>query len=96
MKNLSLREAAESGVLRLRLPQWASPFDHVEIMPCNGVLWIRAPFNEECNGREPMATLATQFNTTSKVWLLYDGKLPDSAEYLAERESYRGCLTKNL
>jgi hypothetical protein len=57
-------------------------------------IWVRlwAPFNEECNGVDPVASLATQYDTDAQDWLPYDGKLPDSQEYLDARAWFKGCL----
>ncbi len=95
-QKISLREAAKQGITRLRQEQWVSPFDHVEITALNGVLgiWVRmwAPFNEECNGQDPVPVITLRMNPDNLDWLPYQGKLPDSPEYLAERASFKGCL----
>lgn len=95
-QKISLREGARQGIIRLRQPQWASSFDHVEITALGGVLgiWVRlwAPFNEGCNGQDPVAMLVLKMDPDGADWLPYEGKLPDSPEYLAERASFKGCL----
>lgn len=88
-EKISLREAAKRGLTRLRQEQWVSPFDHLEITSLNGGLgiWARmwAPFNEACNGQDPVAIMVLQLAPDSPDWLPYAGHAPDSPEYLAER-----------
>lgn len=98
-EKISLRQAAKLGITRLRLPQWVNPFDHAEITILEGDLgiWIRlwAPFNEECNGQDPVPLLTARMHLDNPDWLPYEGKLPDSPEYLAARATFAGCLKEN-
>lgn len=95
---ISIEQAAERGIERLRQPQWATPEDHIKIDIVNGKPgpWTRlyAPFNLECNGRDPVEILCVHMNYQSADWLPYEGPLPDSDEYRAAQAQYAGCLTQ--
>lgn len=96
---ISIAEAAKRGIQRLRKPIWASKFDHLKIDIVNGApgIWVHlyAPFNKECNGRDPVDMLIFQLGPTAakdKEFLPYSGPLPDSDEYKAEVAVFDGCL----
>lgn len=87
---ISINEAVKLGHPRLRKPIWANPFDHLKIDIIDGSLgpWLHlfAPFNKECNGRDPVDMLAFQHKDTfnTQEFEIYGGPLPDSDEYKAE------------
>ena len=88
-KLISLYDALEQNIERLRKPIWANTFDHVKIDIIKGKLgmWMHlyAPFNQECNGRDPVDMLIMADNDPrEQEWLPYIGFLPDSEEYKAE------------
>jgi hypothetical protein len=94
---ISLVEAARRGIERLRKPIWANPMDHVKIDIIDGRLgpWIHlyAPFNKECNGRDPVDLLIVQVGDINAAELEpYAGPLPDSDEYRAEVARFDGCM----
>lgn len=98
---ISCRQAAQMGIERLRKPVWSNPFDHVKIHIVNGELgpWMHlfAPFNHECNGRDPVDILwAVQgpgwANPDAEELVGYDGPLPNSDEYRAEAKRFEGVL----
>jgi len=96
---ISMEDAAAQGIERLRKPIWANPLDHVKIDIIGGSLgiWFHlyCPFNKECNGRDPVSMLLMQMpdgTSSIKEFVPYTGPLPDSKEYLADVEKYKGCL----
>jgi hypothetical protein len=102
---ISVREAVERGIDRLRLPKWADPFDHVkiDIIEVGGKkgygpwMHLYAPFNQECNGSDPvdMLLLANlKFDPDAKEYLPYTGPLPDSEEYKERVKGFEGVLSR--
>lgn len=95
---VSINEAARAGWPRLRKPVWANPLDHLKIDLIDGQIgpWLHlyAPFNTECNGRDPVDLLALEhiasFDTLE--FELYDGPLPNSEEYRAAVNGFRGVM----
>jgi hypothetical protein len=97
LKMISISEAAARGVERLRKPTWASLLDHIEIDIINGQpgLWAHlwAPFNKECNGRDPVDVLILLWGRPDhRDFVVYDGPLPDSDEYRAAVKTFEGVL----
>lgn len=94
-EKLSIAEAARRGISRLRQPQWANPMDHLKITIIAGsvapLVRLYAPFNKECNGRDPVVLFLDQPN--DRIWLEYTGPLPDSPEYKAEQAKFNGVLS---
>lgn len=98
MSNLiSINEAAKAGIERVRKPAWAQPEDHLKIDIFDGKPgpWIHlyAPFNKECNGRDPVNILIIEFDCDAKDYIPYKGPLPDSDEYKSKVNSFDGCLS---
>jgi hypothetical protein len=96
---ISLNEAAKWGIERIRKPIWATPEDHLKIDIVDGKPgpWVHlfAPFNTECNGRDPVDVLwILQWPDSADVQEFepYRGPLPNSPEYLEKVEAYRGVL----
>ena len=101
MSNLiSINQAVKRGIERLRKPMWANPLDHFKIDIVGGKLgpWLHlyAPFNKECNGRDPVDVLLPIWcpNTDIKEFEIYEGPLPDSQEYQKEVASYERVLAR--
>jgi hypothetical protein len=98
MNEVSIYEAAGKGIDRIRLERWANKFDHIRInITGKGIgIWVKlyAPFNLECNGRDPVAVLLTQFDCDERIYVPYQGPLPDSEEYRSEVLKFKGCLSK--
>ena len=99
MKNIiSINEAAGKGIDRLRNPIWANPLDQIKIDVIDGNLgpWIKlyAPFNLECNGKDPMIIIAFEMDCNKREWEEYTGPLPDSEEYKQDQGSYKGRLSR--
>jgi hypothetical protein len=100
MTELSIREAAARGIERVRKPVWAHPCDHLKIDIIDGKPgpWthLYAPFNKECNGRDPvdMLCIAHGVNYDERCWVPHTGPTLDSDEYKAAVASYDGCLSK--
>jgi len=94
---ISINAAAEKGIERVRLPKWANPLDHVKIDIIDGApgpwLHLFAPFNKECNGRDPVDVLRLQFDMDAAEWETYAGALPDSDEYKAAVAKFDGCMS---
>jgi hypothetical protein len=91
---ISLHEAGQRGIERVRKPIWANPMDHLKIDLVPGGIgpWLHlwCPFNKQCNGKDPQSFLGllggADYNC--KEWLPYTGPLPDSAEYKADVAKY--------
>ena len=96
LKLISIHTAAANGILRLRMPKWANKLDHLKIdmlapLPLGSDgphtmgpwLHLYAPFNQECNGRDPVDILSMQFDLNAAEYEPYTGPLPDSDEYKA-------------
>jgi hypothetical protein len=91
-KLMSLKDAEAKGVKVVRRPIWANTLDQLHIGP--GIwLHLYAPFNQECNGRDPVEILKFQEDQTAPMWEPYTGPLPDSDEYKADVAKYAGCLS---
>lgn len=93
---ISIHKAAANGILRIRMPNWANKLDHIKIdmippLPLGSDgpdtmgpwLHLYAPFNQECNGRDPVNILVIEFNCDAALYEPYTGPLPDSDEYRA-------------
>jgi len=96
-KLISIVQAAERGIERVRQTIWGNKFDHVKIDIIDGKpgpwLHLYAPFNKECNGRDPVDMLAMPpVDIHASVFVPYTGPLSDSDEYKAERARFAGCL----
>lgn len=95
---ISINTAVKLGHPRLRKPIWANPMDHLKIDLIDGKMgpWLHlyAPFNLECNKRDPVNLLAFdhQASFDSPEFEIYTGPLPNSEEYKAAVEGFRGCL----
>ncbi|HEY1431856.1 MAG TPA: hypothetical protein VGF39_09550 [Stellaceae bacterium] len=96
---ISLNEAARRGIERIRKPIWSDPLDHIKINIVDGKpgpwLHLFAPFNQECNGRDPVRLLwIVQWpnSANSHEFEPYTGPLPDSAVYRAAAQAYAGVL----
>jgi len=93
---ISLTEAAAKGIDRVRKPIWASAEDHFKLDIFDGELgpWIHlfAPFNKECNGRDPFDICVIQVDIGAPEYVPYAGPLPDSEPYRAKVAMYEGCL----
>jgi hypothetical protein len=86
MNLISIKEAAELGIERLRKPGWKDPLDHLKITILRDNTagpWthLYSPSNEAVNGRDPVSLLAIIIGYTVKEYLEYTGPLPDSEEY---------------
>jgi len=100
MRLLSLNEAAAQGIERLRRSIWAIPMDHIKMDTQTGkvplFVYLYSPFNQECNGRDPVEIFQggpLGYDPNEKAWVPYTGPLPDSKEYEAARDEYKGSLS---
>lgn len=95
----SIKQAAASGIERVRRPIWAHPFDHLKIDIIDGApgpwLHLFAPFNQECNGRDPVDILAIiePVDLNAAEFVAYSGPHPTSDEYRAAVAKYAGVLS---
>lgn len=95
---ISINEAVRLGQPRLRKPIWANALDHIKLDLIDGSMgpWIHlyAPFNQECNGRDPVDILALtqQDSFDTQEFTIYDGPLPNSEEYLSAAAKFDGVL----
>ena len=91
MTLLTLKEAEAQGVQRVRKPIWVNPLCHLLIGP--GIwLYLFDPFNQECNGRDPLGILKFQEGVDLPQWEPYNGPTADSEDYKAAAAQYAGCL----
>lgn len=94
---ISINQAAELGIERLRQPQWANKLDHIQIDILDGKPgpWVHlwAPFNTECNGCDPVNIICIDFDYDLVCLQRYFGPLPDSEEYRTAVASFAGCLS---
>jgi len=74
--------------------------DHLQINVANGKpgpwTYLFSPFNNECNGHDPINLLFTQMDYDAEEWLPYDGAHHDSDEYKVAQSAYYGCLGRNV
>lgn len=104
-KLISLAEAAFRHIERVRVPTWANQLDHIKIdiidqAPGLGPwLHLYAPFNQECNGRDPVSfiwAMAPQplgkINIFEAAYEAYSGPHPDSDSYRAAAAQFAGRL----
>ena len=99
-RRVSIAEAAAKGIERVRLPEWANPLDHIKIDIVDGCPgpWghLFAPFNRECNGRDPVDFLIAigpmKIDILERAFLPYVGPLPTSDEYQKAVAQYDGVL----
>lgn len=79
---ISLFDAAAAGVQRVRLAHWANKLDHIKIDILDGGqlgpwLHLYAPFNQECNGRDPVDFLwalpSSNCDIRNPGWEIYTG-----------------------
>ena len=93
---ISISEAVDQGIQRLRMPRWANKLDHLKLHIIGGRLgpWVYlfAPFNKECNGRDPVPIPIWELDSEVKAYLSYEGPLPDSKEYKGAVADFDGCL----
>lgn len=96
---ISINDAASRGIERLRKPVWADQLDHLKIDIFGGKpgpwLHLYAPFNKECNGRDPVNMLGLEMDYNSPEFLPYEGVNSDSVEYKAAQAKYEGCLAES-
>lgn len=101
-KLISINEAAEMGVERLRLSKWADKMDHIKLDIVDGKPgpWIHlwCPFNKECNGRDPVSQLSIMHPwkecLDTPEWEVYRGQLPGSEKYKARAAAFAGVLNE--
>lgn len=78
---ISLREAVERGVTRLRRPQWLHPEDHLEIAIVDGrrAPWVKlwSPKNAVIGLDNPKEFLMIDVDNEAQVYEPYEGPLPD-------------------
>jgi hypothetical protein len=97
---ISIADAASQGIDRVRLPKWANALDHLKIDIIDGKpgpwLHLYAPFNKECNGKDPVTFLWMLGPMKTDIGVQefepYAGPLPDSDEYRAEAARFDGVL----
>lgn len=99
---LSINDAAERGIERLRRPVWGNQLDHLKIDIFSGRPgpWshLYAPFNKECNGRDPVDIINIpgvnniSLDPSERAYVAYTGPASDSSEYKAAAAEYEGGL----
>ena len=97
---ISILEAAEQGILRIRKPIWANPMDHIliTIFEDEPGPWLKlyAPYNLAIDGEHPVTLLITAFSIEEQDWERYTGPLPDSDEYREMAESMAVSMAEDL
>ena len=90
---ISINGAAKRGINRLRRSIWVIEEDHLKIDILDGKpgpwLHLYSPFNEECNGRDPVNICVIEFDIREKCWLPYMGPLPESDEYKSKKVHFK-------
>lgn len=100
MENLiSINEAAEKGIERLKKPIWKMEEDHIkiDIIDKKPGPWIKlySPFNQECNGRDPVNIPFFEIDgLNEKEFLPYTGPLPESEKYKNKMADFEGVINK--
>lgn len=103
-KLISINEAVQQGIERLRLPIWAMPMDHLKIdilaMEDGNKeprLWahLYSPFNLGTNDKDPFPILLLTLDMDKAEWEIYTGVMPDSDEYKAEQDYYMRAMGKS-
>ena len=89
---ISINDAAELGIDRLRMPVWAMAEDHIkiDIFENRPGPWVRlfSPANKWCNKRDPVKMVIMKFDLNEKVFLKYEGSLPESHDYVEKVKSF--------
>ena len=98
---MSLNDAALWGIERVRNPKWLNPLDHIKLHVSYGSLgpwlYLWAPANTMCNGRDPVELLFLSLDLDEAAYEPYTGPLPDTEEYRAAVERVnraQGAVTK--
>lgn len=73
---ISIRDAAEQKISRLRSPQWSDQRDHIELylMDDGGIgPWVKvwSESNVICGFASPQKLLSTEFDCSKKEWQAY-------------------------
>jgi len=78
---ISINEAVQQGIMRLRMPRWAFPEDHIELSIVNGLLgpWVKlwSPGNEIIGEPNPKDILWVGQNNNEQIYEPYEGPLPE-------------------
>src|SRR3990167_6972950 len=98
---ISIHEAIQSRVERIRKPNWAIPFDHLFLCIKDGKMWpfgyLYSPSNFICNGEDPCKVLIVGFGSCiERIYEPYVGPLPGSVAYEAAVDKYRGFRVETL
>lgn len=97
---ISINEAAEQGITRLRKPIWANKMDHVkiDIVDNKAGPWLHlcCPANTEANGRDPVDILGLGYDYGIKEFEPYEGPVFGSDEYNSEREKYEKIFNASI
>lgn len=98
MTLISIRQAAARGISRLRMPQWASNFDHLKIDIINGEPgpWahLYSPSNISINGRDPVditcfeSINALHVDTYLEIYEPHTGPTHESQEYKDQQDQW--------
>lgn len=92
---ISINEAAARGCALLRKPEWVSECDHLKVDIIDGGKpgpWthLYAPFNKQCNGRDPVDVLCVSMDYDEQCWFPHTGPTHDSDEYKAQVARFDG------
>jgi len=78
---ISINEAVEQGITRVRMPRWAHDEDHLEIAIVAGRLgpWVKlwSPTNEVIGQKNPQEVLWIGQDNESQIYEPYEGPLPE-------------------
>lgn len=89
---ISINDADDRGITRIRLPKWKIPLDHLLL---GGLCFqLYSPLNVGVNGRDPIPILSLNFDPDEKIFEPYTGPLPDSPEYKEEVERFSTTLSR--
>lgn len=106
-KLISIKDAAAAGIKRVRMEKWGAPLDHIAIDLIDGSHgpWAHfwAPFNMECNGRDPVDMLigpkginTVYVDPDDRCFVPYAGPTSHDREYQAAAVKFKGVLGEKV
>lgn len=78
---ISLQQAADIGIKRVKNPNWGSNTDYIKLETHNEEvhwLYLYSDLNDEINGRNPVRLSARLYPLDAKIYTPYDGNLSEA------------------
>jgi hypothetical protein len=89
---ISIREAAASGIDRIRKPVWSCRGDHLKLDIIDGQSgpWVHffAPINKPLFQNDPMDIIVSSLDLDAKEYTSHTGPLPETDEYAEMIKQY--------